>query len=392
MLKHLPPVATPLSLPNLWRFPGVERPYNSFKEALKSYLNSPHIFLASSGRTALYFLLHALARAQPARKVVLLPAYTCPALVNVIVKAGLTPRFVDISADDFEFDPRQLLENLSSKSLALICVHPFGIPLDVSRYAQMAHAVGAYLIEDAAQALGARWQGQSVGLTGDFGLFSLGPGKPLSTGGGGILCTQSQRKAGLLESSWREIRPSSTVHSIFSVGRYLAFSAICHPRAWWWASHLKINQIGTHPSSWNFSLRQLSLAQAQIGTVQLSQLDKNNRERRQKAAWLIENLKEAPNIRCLPTAAGNSDPVYLRLPIIFNSQAACNRVYTAGQNANIGVGRMYQKTLPQLFPRFATALYPGAQHIADCLLTLPTHHFMSQPDLMRLKELIRMTP
>ena len=138
-----------------------------------------------------------------------MPAYTCPALAKVTLDLGLRPVFVDIDPYSTQYVEDQLKDALSADTLAVILVHPFGIPLPIQRVLDLARAVGATVIEDAAQAMGAKWAGKFVGTQGDFGLFSLGPGKPISTGGGGIVIANDPERTSLLQTWWRALPKAS---------------------------------------------------------------------------------------------------------------------------------------------------------------------------------------
>src|SRR3954467_10848171 len=173
--RQIPPTATPMSLLE-WRS-GINASADSlteFANAVGAYLGVPHLFFASSGRTALRLLLDTVAR-QPqwgGRTQVVLPGYTCPALAKVILDAGLTPKLVDIDPVTFTYPPAALSMAVNEDTLAVIVVHPFGIPVAIGPALAAARTVGALVIEDAAQAMGSRVDGRHVGTRGHIGLYS----------------------------------------------------------------------------------------------------------------------------------------------------------------------------------------------------------------------------
>jgi dTDP-4-amino-4,6-dideoxygalactose transaminase len=129
--KHLPPTAAPLSLSDLR--PGLGAPPETvdlFRQAVAGYLGVRACFVAAPGRTALYLLLKELAGMadHPARREVVMPAYTCPALVRVTLDAGLRPRLADLSPATLGYEPDGLAACLGEQTLAVIVVHPFGLP------------------------------------------------------------------------------------------------------------------------------------------------------------------------------------------------------------------------------------------------------------------------
>ncbi len=104
-----------------------------------------------------------------------------------VAKAGLKIAIYDLDPRTFAPDMDSVKANFSKNTLAIISQHLLGIPTPVDELRQIAEGIGAYIVEDAAQALGGTMNGRSLGTMGDFGFFSFGRGKPLSLGGGGAL-------------------------------------------------------------------------------------------------------------------------------------------------------------------------------------------------------------
>jgi dTDP-4-amino-4,6-dideoxygalactose transaminase len=361
-----------------------------FQTALAQYLGVRACKLASSGRTALFLLLRRLwvAADHPGRQEVLMPAYTCPALVKVVLDLGLRARFVDISPHTLAFENDHLAAHIGEETLAVICVHPFGIPQPVQDIRALAHAAGAVVIEDAAQAMGARLAGQPVGGMGDFGLFSLGPGKPLSTGGGGVLCTDQTDHARLLERAWEDLSQPSRAASLWALVRLALFMLAFHPLGWWLATRAGLQRVGDHEASWGYALRPLTQSQAAVGLTLLGRLDAVNQQRRQNAYRLIDRLGGLGFVH-IPPPAATAEPIYLRLPTIISDEERRERLFRRLWGAGLGVGRMYRQPLPDLFPQNSAETYPGASYVARHLLTLPTHHYVTEKDVERITQIFQ---
>ena len=161
-----------------------------FAQQLAAWLGVHSVQLECSGTSALMVALRSLRQLRPERSEVIAPAYTCPLVALAIAQCGLQMRLCDLRADALDMDADCLRQLCSDKTLAVLPTHLCGRVADVDAALQCAHAVGAYVIEDAAQALGARCEGQSVALKGDVGFFSLAVGKGLSTFEGGVLITR----------------------------------------------------------------------------------------------------------------------------------------------------------------------------------------------------------
>jgi dTDP-4-amino-4,6-dideoxygalactose transaminase len=119
---------------------------------------------------------------------VILPANTFIATAWGISYVGATPVFVDCDAENWEIDPQKIEKAVTSRTRAIIGVHLYGMPFDIDKVAAIAKKHGLFLIEDAAQAQGAKYKGRTVGGFGEMACFSFYPGKNLGACGeaGGI--------------------------------------------------------------------------------------------------------------------------------------------------------------------------------------------------------------
>jgi perosamine synthetase len=391
MPHHLPPTAVPIAASDLihaLRPPADARA--CFQSTLARYLGVRTCKLAASGRTALYLLLKQLTRTadHAGRHEVIMPAYTCPSLAKVALDAKLHPRFVDISSRTLAFEGERLEACINEHTLAVICVHPFGIPQSTEKIQALAQAAGAVVIEDAAQSMGARLEEHLAGTQSDFGLFSLGPGKPLSTGGGGILCTNDERQAWLMGQAWRKLPDSSFTASVWAMSRLVSLWLAFHPIGWWLATRAGLHRVGDREASWGFALRGLTDVQATIGMALLDRLDAINQQRAENAGQLIAQLQELEFLH-IPPPAARTRPIYLRLPVLIDDEERRERLFRRLWATGIGVGRMYRQSLPEIFPQAGIESYPGANYVARHLLTLPTHHYLTPVHIQHISEIFR---
>ena len=389
-LRHLPPTAVPVTASDLQaglRSSG--RSLDQFQIALASYLgvSKAACKLASSGRTALYSLLLGLKSESPSRRQVVMPAYTCPAVARVVIDLALQPVFVDISMETMCYVSSSLATAVGKETLAVIVVHPFGIPLPVEEVITAAHEVGAVVIEDAAQALGAKWDGKPVGTRGDYGLFSLGPGKPISTGGGGIVIANNAQDIPSFDDWWAELPQASDMASATAWMRQTAFHLAFHPKAWWVATRLGLHRVGNLETSWGYSLRGLTPTQAGVGLALLPRLDEINARRRRKASILQKVTGRSRSVQTV-TISETAEPFFLRFPLLAESEEQREMLYDQFWSAGIGAGRLYEKSLPSLFTPDSSTSFPGAEAVAGRLLTLPTHHYVTDDDIQIMSEIL----
>ncbi len=164
--------------------PEVER----FEAAVCARLGVRHAIAVSSGSDALVCALHAL-DVGPEHEVITTP-FSFFATVEAILRVGARPRFVDVCDDTLELDPEQVDSALSERTRAILGVELYGEPGRVERLAEVAARHGLPLVEDAAQAFGARFRGRAVGSFGALGCFSFQPTKPLGAfGDAGMVVT-----------------------------------------------------------------------------------------------------------------------------------------------------------------------------------------------------------
>ncbi|MEO0824428.1 MAG: DegT/DnrJ/EryC1/StrS family aminotransferase [Cyanobacteria bacterium J06639_16] len=161
---------------------------STFAEQFGTYVGHPHCVVCNSGTDALYLALRAL-DIGPGDQVITSP-FTFIATTETICAVGATPVFVDIDLANFNLNVDQIESAITPRTKAIMPVHLFGHPVDMTRIMAIAAAHNLPVIEDCAQATGAEWQGQRVGSIGHVGCFSFFPTKNLGAcGDGGALTT-----------------------------------------------------------------------------------------------------------------------------------------------------------------------------------------------------------
>lgn len=160
-----------------------------FEEAAAAHLGCLHAVGVSSGTDALLIALRALGVG--AGDDVVTTPFTFVATAEAVVRVGARLRFVDVDAETLCLDPAWVEAALGVATKAVVAVHLYGSAAPVERLAAVCEARGAALVEDAAQAFGARAFGRSAGTWGAFGCFSFFPGKVLGAlGDAGLVVTQ----------------------------------------------------------------------------------------------------------------------------------------------------------------------------------------------------------
>ncbi len=179
----------------------------SFEQAVATYVGCQYAIAVSNGTAALHLALLAL-DVKPG-DIVVVTAYSWPATANVVELCGAQPVFVDIQSDTFNLDPNcleQVLQRLmdepatAKRVKAILPVHTFGQMAEMTMILDIAQRYELPVVEDAACALGATFDGHQAGTWGTISCFSFHPRKAITTGEGGVLTTNSPELAKRLKA------------------------------------------------------------------------------------------------------------------------------------------------------------------------------------------------
>jgi dTDP-4-amino-4,6-dideoxygalactose transaminase len=164
------------------------------EEEIAEFCTTPHAIGCASGTDALILSLRAL-RIGPGDEVVT-PSYSFFASASCISLVGAKPVFCDIQPDTYNLDPELLEAAITPRTKAVIVVHLFGQCADMEPITEICKRHNLPLIEDAAQSLGAEWNGRRAGSLGDLGCFSFFPSKNLGAAGdGGVVTCRDEELA-----------------------------------------------------------------------------------------------------------------------------------------------------------------------------------------------------
>lgn len=155
-----------------------------------AFVGTRHCLATNSGTAALHLAL-AAAGVGPGDEVIV-PALSFIATAQAVLHQGAVPLFADIDPKTYTLDPADAEARLTSRTRAIVPVHLHGLPADMDAITALAERAGLTVIEDAAQAHGARYRGRSVGTLGRLAAFSLNSTKNLPAGEGGLFVTDSE--------------------------------------------------------------------------------------------------------------------------------------------------------------------------------------------------------
>jgi dTDP-4-amino-4,6-dideoxygalactose transaminase len=156
--------------------------------------------LTNKGSIALAIALAEMKAQRPDRRVVVIPAYCCPSVPNVVRASGLQAKAAPVR-DDLNLDLDKLAPLLDQSVVAVVGVHMYALPLDTNRLGALAKDAGAYVIDDAAHVVGVKAGDKLMGTNGDVGLLSFNQSKTLTggspNGGGALLVANAELEPGI---------------------------------------------------------------------------------------------------------------------------------------------------------------------------------------------------
>lgn len=243
-----------------------------FEKEFAAFADSEYAIAVSNGTTALDLALNALGIGQGDE--VIVTSRTFIASISAIVLAGATPVFADVDLDSQNISPETIAAVITPKTRAIICVHLAGWPCEMDGILELARVHNLKVIEDCAQAHGARYKGRSVGSFGDISAWSFCQDKIMTTGGEGGMVTTNDHA--LWSKMWSFKDHGKSYDAIYNRE---------HPPGFRWLHE----SFGT-----NWRLTEM---QSAIGRIQLQRMPEWSRLRSERAACLNSACAEFDSIR-----------------------------------------------------------------------------------------------
>jgi dTDP-4-amino-4,6-dideoxygalactose transaminase len=278
---------------------------------------------------------------------VIVPSFTFAATANSVALTGATPVFVDIDPDFFTMAPEAVSAAITPRTRAVMPVHLYGQTADMTRLSEIALKHGLLIIEDAAQAHLASWDGKPAGAWGDAAAFSFYPTKNMTTGEGGMITLSShetERRSRLYRNQGMEIRYQNEV-------------------------------VGLN--------NRMTEIEAAIGIVQIKKLAKWTAKRQSNAKFLSANLDQV----IAPKIAAEASHVFHQFTVKVEGH---NRDKFAAELKRRGIGCDVYYPMPvHRLPSFESKTHlPVTEQIKDVCLSLPVHPSLSKSDLRRIAETV----
>jgi len=317
-----------------------------FEQLFADLCGTTHAVATNNGTAALHAALLA-AGIGPGDEVIV-PAFSFVATASAVSMCGATPVFCDVDEKTYTIDPVKLEERVTPKTKAVIGVHLFGHPFDVPAVQNICSSHTLTLVEDAAQAHGARCNGERVGGFGHFGCFSFYATKNMTTGEGGMVTTNERAHADRLR----------LIINHGQSEKYL---------------HIRLG--------YNYRLTDIAAA---IGIVQMKKLEKFNARRRKNAEYLTAH------IRCrgveTPFVGQNVQHVFHQYVIRLTDGFPMKRAQFIEYLTSKGIGTAVHYPIPLHHqPLYGITGDPDpcpvSTRLAGSVLSLPVHPMLDNREL-----------
>jgi len=336
-----------------------------FEGSVRAYVNCKHSVAVNSGTSALDIAVASFGL--KSGEVITTP-FTFAATANAILFNGLKPIFADIKEDTYNIDPEEIRKKVTAKTRAIIYVDFAGQPCDIKEIKEIAAEHSFRLIEDAAHALGAEYEGQKVGSFADITEFSFHPVKHITTGEGGMCVTNDEE----LAERMRMLRNHGIDKSASE--RY-------GPGA-----------------SWTYDLKYLSRNyrltdfQAALGLSQLEKIEKYIVRRKEITKIYNEAFADTPEIT-VPYVKPNIRHAWHLYTILLNGVNR-NKFFELMRQKNIGVNVHYIPVYEHSYYRrfdFNKKDFPVTEDVFGRIATLPLFPKMSDDDVFDVIDAVKET-
>lgn len=381
---------------------GDDRPVvEKFERTFADYIGHEHAVMVPSARYGFHLLLDGWGFG-PGDEVIM-PALTYFAIPALGVASGITPVFADIGLQTHVLDPEAFEAAITENTKAVVPTHLFGTPCDMDAIRRIADKHGIKVIEDVAQATGARYQGKRVGGFGDASYFTFGLTKNITTLSGAMITTDDADLAANVRAKMEQAEWAPLSGSAKETLTGLAMMVATHPLVYPFTVHPAVvlgNRLGKDPIHERFGEAEKRYesvpdyyqkarpraVQAAVGLKQLERIEGLNGARIKNGRFLDDNLGHVPGLT-VPAYPEGAEPIYMSFVVHHRDRDGL----AAGlrrRGVDTTIGYMGNHASSPLFAEYA-ARCPNAEKAVADLLHIPVHPNLTDSDLKHMCEAVR---
>ena len=339
-----------------------------FENKFAKYVGSKYAVAVSSGTAALHCACMAMGL-EKGDEVITTPL-TFVATSNAILYCQATPVFVDIDLNTLNIDINKIEEKITSKTKAIIPVHFAGNPCNMKEILKLANKYNLTVIDDAAHALGAEYNGKKIGQIGDMTTFSFHPVKHITTGEGGMITTNN-----------KELYEKLLLFRNHGITRDKDKFVNTEEEGDWYYEQIDLG--------FNYRLTDF---QSALGIVQLDKMPQNLERRREIANLYEKYLKDISEIKIPYNKNNQNSAWHLYIIRIIDKNIERKAVFDKLRERNIGVNVHYLPVYYQPYYKklgYTKGICPIAEKIYEEIITLPIHSKMTDEDVMYIIKSIK---
>lgn len=374
-----------------------------FEDDLAKYLGVRRIFSFSRGRTALTVALQALGL-RPGDEVIV-PAYTCAIVFEVVLRLGLRPVLVDVDPATCNINPSMIAKAVTPRAKVIMPVHLFGRPCDMDSIVDVAGKNDLYVVEDAAQALGAEYKGAKVGTLGDLAMFSFGPGKSITGGEGGAISINNRELIDDVQQLWSRLSTPRRDWLLHMLKNVIAMYVFSDPHLYWIVARRVERQIEetddmilqncldlmegkTDALNPTVETMKMHNASAALLCKQLEKIEEINERRISNALELTELLSDIGTQRLQPPPISDETKNTFTTYAVRVEAGKRGEVVKELIKKGVDTAKPYEY-LTKFLSKYPYGKYPRAEELCRSLVAIPNHPLVTSDDVRRIFSIVK---
>jgi perosamine synthetase len=329
-----------------------------FEERFSGRIGRKNGIAVSNGSAALDVAVAALGLGNGDE--VILPTFTIISCAASIVRAGATPVLVDSDPDTWNLDVAQVEKKITARTRAIMVVHIYGLPVDMTPVLEIANKYRLKVIEDAAEMHGQTYRGKPCGSFGELSVFSFYANKHITTGEGGMIVTDD----GQLAERCRSLRNLC----------FIPEKRFVH------------EELG-----WNFRMTNM---QAALGLAQLEQLDAFVEKKRRMGAFYTERLKDIRGLQLPKRTMDYAENIYWVYGIVLNDEVPFDAAEAMKRLSVRRIGSrpfffpMHEQPVFRKMGLFKNEKYPVAERLARRGFYIPSGMALTSEQMNQVVEAV----
>lgn len=333
-----------------------------FEDKIADYVDANYAIAVTNCTSALHLALLSLGIGTGDE--VLVADYTFPATGHSVLFCDAKPVFVDVDTDTYNIDPEKIEEKITKRTKAILPVHTFGQPAEMNKILEIAYNHDLRVVEDAACALGAKYQNKHAGTIGDIGCFSFHARKGITTGEGGMVVTNDETLAERIR--YLSVFGMKTAHKRES------------------ADEITIpifSDLG-----YNYKMSDISAA---VGIAQMRKINEIIKRKRELAKYFDEKLEDISGVKA-PIVNENVTHIYQSYVTLINREInrneLINRLRKKGVQTQIGTYSSFIQPVYQ-----SKQKCPNSLDIFNRALALPMYYTLQEEEIDFVCEALKIT-